>query len=75
MKRRTLKSSKAFHKAALMPALKHWDRSGPFDISKSEAVRWLLSQPEIQAYVFSKMRGSKAIAFDPASGTWRGTAK
>ena len=56
-----------------MPAgLKHWDRSGPFDIAKSEVAQWLCTQKEIRQFVFSKAAGSKAITFDKASGTWRG---
>ena len=75
MRARTFKASKAFRKACRMPAgLKHWDRSGPFDVSKSEVVRWLCTQPEIRQYIFSKAALSKAIKFDAASGTWRGSA-
>ena len=57
-----------------MPALKHWDRSAPFGIAKSEVAKWLCDQPEVRQYVYNKMRGSKAIKFDKASGCWRGAA-
>jgi len=69
------KSSKAFHKASLMPESNHWpDKSQPFEWSKSEVIQWLVSQPEIQAYIFYKLTQSDAIAFNPETSTWKGTA-
>lgn len=57
------------------PLLEHWpDRNQPFDISNSQAVSWLIAQPEIQQYIFDKFRYSHAILFDPQSQTWLGSA-
>lgn len=77
MKVNSFKDSKACRKASLMPpGLDHWpEKSKPFNYSKSEVVQWLTAQPEIQHYLFQKLVNAKAIAFDPSTGTWHGTAR
>jgi hypothetical protein len=54
-----------------MPPLKH-KTTEPFDIMKSEAVDWLIQQPEIRSYIWMKVNGSKAATYDPDSGIWTG---
>ena len=48
------------------------DRGQPFDIAKSEVVGWLISQPEIQDWLFERLKESQAIVFDAATRTWSG---
>ena len=50
----------------------HPDKSAEFDYSKSEVVQWLIANPEIQRFIFEKIRTSGAIIFDQESKTWRG---
>ena len=67
---------KGFKVAARMPELSHWSGKGegePFDIERSEAARWLCSQPEIMTAVFDICKGNRLIAYDGESGTWHGT--
>ena len=63
-----------FRTACLMPGgMQHWpDRGQPFDIAKSEVVAWLISQPEIQDWLFERLKESQAIVFDAATKTWSG---
>ena len=54
--------------------MQHWpDRGQPFDIAKSEVVGLAqLSQPEIQHWLFERLKESQAIVFDAATKTWSG---
>ena len=63
-----------FRTACLMPGgMQHWpDRGQPFEIAKSEVVGWLISQPEIQHWLFERLKESRAIVFDAATRTWSG---
>jgi hypothetical protein len=59
--------------AAKMPPLRHYPiEGGPFNISKSEVVAWLMKQPELQQELFNLAKRAGAIAFDPQSGCWCG---
>ena len=57
--------TKLFRTACLMPGgLQHWPRSGqPFDIAKSEVVAWLIIQPEIQDWLFEKLKSVPGDCF------------
>jgi len=70
----TFKNSKAFQVATLMPrGLSHYpNKPEPFDIYRSETVSWLMTQPEILSYLWSKIANSGAIAFDQSSQTYGG---
>jgi hypothetical protein len=57
-----------------MPPLFHSLPGAEFDIAKSEVVKWLLRQPEIQRWIFGIVRGRRLIEFDAEHGTWRGVA-
>ena len=57
-----------------MPPLFHTLPGEEFDIQRSEVVRWLLRQPEIQRWIFDIVRGRRLIQFDPENGTWSGVA-
>jgi len=70
----TFRYSKAFQTAARMPRgmVHNPDRNALFDIMQSEAVAWLIQQPEIVNYLFTKARSTGAIEFDQATRTWGG---
>ena len=45
--------------------MRHWpDRGQPFDIAKSKVVQWLISQPEIQDWLFQRLN-SPCILVSP----------
>lgn len=64
-------SRKFIDAARRMPELPHASGS-VFDIQKSEAAKWLCSQPGIMQYVFDKANGNGLIEFDAERGTWQG---
>jgi len=68
------KNSKPYLAACSMPPglSHHPDRSQPFNITQSEVVSWLIQQPDILAFIFSKASQSGAIKFDIPSQTWAG---
>lgn len=68
MKKRTEK----LNVCATMPPLPHGVTGQPFDISKSEAAAWIVSQPDILQYVFDRAKSAGLIAFDPDTRLWTG---
>lgn len=60
----------ALRKAAEMPPLAHRQPDGSFDLERSEAVQWLIKQPEILNHVFDTCRNAGAIVFE--NERWRG---
>ncbi len=67
-------ASKQLHSALKMPPLHHKvDVSGgKFDITKSEVSLWLMQQPDIMQYVFTRIKNSGLIVYDSEAGTWQG---
>ena len=68
--------NKRLHCAKYMPELKH-KVGEEYDITKSEVVKWLISQPDIQEYIFKRVSdggASALIKYNPETKTWRGTA-
>jgi hypothetical protein len=56
-----------------MPPLHHKLPDEEFDIFKSEAINWLLQQPEILNYLWDEVaRRSENIVYDEESGLWTG---
>ena len=70
--KKSFKDTKAFKCACEMPVGLRHQLSGEFDWKKSEVMEWLLDQPEILSYLFSKFNSSGAILYDPEKWTWRG---
>lgn len=69
------KASKRLNVARKMPELKHSFPDEDYNVSKSEVVQWLMSQPEVQQYVFDRVANNgkyKLILFDKERGTWKG---
>jgi hypothetical protein len=71
-KMKGFKSSKAFEAASKMPTGLVHKPDEDYDPAKSEVVAWLISQPEIQNYLFSKCNTTGALVFDQETKTWRG---
>lgn len=55
-----------------MPSLKHKDKNGQFDITKSEVCNWLITQPDIAQKIFDMAMNKGVIKFDSQTGTWQG---
>lgn len=69
------KPSRKLDCARMMPELWHDLGDDEFDITKSEVVDWLISQPDILQYIFTRVanNGSKPlIVYDPKRGSWKG---
>ena len=64
------KDHPSFKAASKMPLLSHHMHGEPFDITKSEVVRWLIAQPALQQELFNQMKRTGAIVWD--AGRWRG---
>ncbi len=54
-----------------MPMLKHTN-TVPFDITKSEVAKWLVSQPAIMQKIFNMASNHNVIKFNPATQLWQG---
>lgn len=66
--------SKAHRLARAMPSgLIHKKPGEDYSIERSEVIRWLVSQPQLQAYLFERMSTTGAIVFDAETRTWRGS--
>ena len=79
MKRRRTKKDGLLDIAKKMSPLHHKRPGRDFDWKESEAVGWLISQPEILDFVWQSVHnktgshGGKAlIVFDPETHTWKG---
>lgn len=55
-----------------MPPLHHKLPGKDFDICTSQAIKWLIRNPEILGYLWSKVSMSRLIEYDPDTGTWKG---
>jgi hypothetical protein len=55
-----------------MPPLRHTLPGEPFDPSKSEVLGWIGARPELQAWLFERLRNRKLVVFNSATGQWRG---
>lgn len=58
--------------ARYMPALSNSKEKDNFDIKKSEAAKWLVSQPEVMQKVFDLARYHGLIEYNPGKKTWQG---
>ena len=62
--------SPALKCAARMPLLDHYRRGESFDITRSDVVRWLCDQPELQQELFNFCKRHDAIVY--VNGRWVG---
>lgn len=67
-------ASKLLKCTTYMPRLKHKpEPDEPFDISKSEVAKWLVQQPDVLQYVFSRLKNSGFIVYDKDTNEWYGS--
>ena len=66
------KRSKKLRIGRKMPPAYHTLPGEDFDINKSEAVAWLLKQPEIKSFIWDQFKQSNDIEYDPETGLWIG---
>lgn len=62
--------SKLLGAAKKMPPLKH-KVGEEYDVRKSEAVKWLVQQPDILNYIWNQVKQTDTT-YDPSTGTWKG---
>lgn len=65
-------NSKPFNAISKMPPGQHHQPFDQFAWPASEVVLWLINQPDVMQYIFTKAKASGAIIFDQESGTWHG---
>lgn len=67
-------ASKQLQCARKMPPLKHkvGDSEDKFDVTKSEVSQWLMQQPEIMQYIFTRIKNSGFIVYNPDEKLWYG---
>jgi hypothetical protein len=65
------KPNPALEVASNMPPLAHFTPMG-FDIMRSQAVAWLIKQPEIRQWLWNRLRDTGVITYDVETKTWRG---
>lgn len=58
--------------AKCMPMLRHKEINKQFDIRKSEAAKWICSQPEVLQKIFDMARRKGLIEYDSETNTWKG---
>ena len=63
--------SEKLYIAKQMPELRHTIPGEKFDVTKSEVVKWLITQPDILQYLFDHIKNTD-IAYVPERGTWIG---
>lgn len=55
-----------------MPQLFHRKPGYNFSIANSEVIKWMISQPDIQQYVFDKASALGYIVFNSEINKWQG---
>lgn len=63
--------SEKLYIAKQMPELRHSIPGEKFDVTKSDVVKWLISQPDILQYLFDHVK-NRDIVYNPTRGTWQG---
>jgi hypothetical protein len=58
--------------ARQMPLLHHYHQGRPFSIMESDAVDWLISQPEVRQHIWNVAKRDGSVVLDPESGQWHG---
>ena len=73
MPKSVFEKSNLFKSMAKMPPLRHAIPGKLFSLEKSEVIKWLVSIPAAQIYLFNRAKDSGAIVYDSDTGTWRGS--
>jgi hypothetical protein len=58
--------------ARLMPPLYHKLPGEVYSSEKSQVIQWLIDQPEIQEFIWDKIKQSGDVIYNPVSCTWQG---
>lgn len=66
------KRSKLLEIAKNMPPVRHTISGQNFEIQNSEAIQWLIQQPEILNYIWNNVKNSGAVIYDPQTSRWTG---
>ena len=70
--RKKKKRSKSLEVARKMPPLYHTLPGEQFDLKKSEVVKWISEQPQLQAWVLDQLKSAGYVEYDPETGLWSG---
>lgn len=55
-----------------MPPLRHSFQGQPYDVTKSEVVAWLLTQPTCLERLYQEAKDSGEMVHEKESGLWTG---
>lgn len=66
------RSKKLLDSGKFMPPLYHKLPDEEFNIKKSEAVQWLINQPDVLSYVWDRFKQSEDIEYNQETGKWQG---
>lgn len=66
------KRSKRLEVAKKMPRLYHTIPGEGYDPEKSEVVKWISEQPQLQAWVLDQLKSDGYVEYDPETGLWSG---
>lgn len=66
------KRSKNLNIAKKLPPSYHTMPGHEFDIQKSEAIHWLINQPDILNFVWNNIKQSGDVEYDSETGIWTG---
>lgn len=58
--------------AKSMPPLYHKLPGENYSTEKSQAIQWLIQQPEIQEFIWDKIKQSGDVFYNSATGKWQG---
>lgn len=66
------KRSKRLDVLRAMPPLHHSFPDRPFNVFESEALRWVLKQPDLLNYLWDTVTRTGYIVYNHDTGTWQG---
>lgn len=68
------KRSKRLDVLRTMPPMRHSFPDRPFNVFESEALSWVLKQPDLLNYFWDTVTRTGYIAYNRETGTWQGAA-
>lgn len=71
-KRPKRRISKKLNVLRKMPSLYHKLPDENFDLEKSEVVKWIITKPEIQEWIYQVAKDNHLIKYDKETGKWHG---
>lgn len=58
-----------------MPELYHTIPGEVFSLEKSQVIKWLINQPELQQHIFDFVKNNGLIIYDRENKKWKGVSK